>query len=116
MPTMRPPWARRASTAEALTEFDKALAIWPNDPETLLKRGTSLAGLGRLDEAIAGYRAVIALRPDEAIAYLNLGASLAARAEYDEAVAMYRKVLDIQPGSARGVHQPRRRAAPSGQA
>ena len=37
--------------AEALTEFDKALAIWPNDPETLLKRGTALAGLGRLDEA-----------------------------------------------------------------
>jgi protein O-mannosyl-transferase len=86
--------------AEALTEFDKALAIWPNDPETLVKRGTSLAGLGRLDEAIASYRAAIALRPDEAIAYLNLGASLAARAEYDEAVAMYRKVLDIQPGSA----------------
>jgi protein O-mannosyl-transferase len=86
--------------AEALTEFDKALAVWPNDPETLLKRGTSLAGLGRLDEAIVGYRAVIALRPDEPLAYLNLGASLAARADYDEAVAMYRKVLDIQPGSA----------------
>ena len=86
--------------AEALTEFDKALAIRPNDPETLLKRGTSLAGLGRLDEAIADYRAVIALRPDDAIAYLNLGASLAARGEYDEAVAMYRKVLAIQPGSA----------------
>ena len=85
--------------AEALTEFDKSLAIRPNDPETLLKRGTSLAGLGRLDEAIADYRAVIALRPDDAMAYLNLGASLSARANYDEAVATYRTVLAIQPGS-----------------
>ena len=87
--------------AEALTEFDKALAIRPNDPETLLKRGTSLAGLGRLDEAIADYHAALALRPDDAIAYLNLGASLAARGENDEAVAMYRKVLAIQPASAK---------------
>ena len=57
MPTMRPRWASGASIAAAVTEFDKALAIWPNDPETLVKRGTSLAGQGRFDEAIASYRA-----------------------------------------------------------
>jgi Flp pilus assembly protein TadD len=85
--------------AEAVTEFDRALAIRPDDPETLLKRGTTLAGLGRLDEAIADYHATLALRPDDAIAYLNLGAALAARGRYHEAIAMYRKVLEIQPGS-----------------
>lgn len=87
--------------AEAVTEFDKALAIRPNDPETLLKRGTSLAGLGRMDEAIADYRAVLAIRPDDTMAYLNLGAALAARGEYREAVDMYRMVLLIQPGMPR---------------
>ena len=86
--------------AEAVAEFDKALAIWPNDPETLVKRGSALAGQNQYDEAIRSYRAALALRPDDAMAFLNLGAALAARGQYDEAIAMYRKALVIQPGRA----------------
>ena len=54
--------------AEAVTEFDKALAIRPNDPEVLLKRGTTLAGLGRLDEAAAALSVSPQIREQDVVA------------------------------------------------
>jgi tetratricopeptide (TPR) repeat protein len=90
----------KGDLAAAVTEFDRALAIWPKDADTLVKRGSSLAGQGRFDEAIASYRAALELRPDDAMAYLNLGAALAGRGEYDEAIVQYRKSLSIQPDRA----------------
>ena len=112
MSTMRRRWARGAY-ATAVSEFDKALAIWPDDPDSLVKRGSALSGQGKYEEAISSYRAALVLRPDDAMAYLNLGGALAARGQYDEAIAMYRKALIIQPGRA-GIGQPWRCLAPAG--
>ncbi|MGC1133032.1 MAG: tetratricopeptide repeat protein [Nitrososphaeraceae archaeon] len=40
---------------EAISYFDKALSLEPNDAKTLNGKGTALANLGNYDEAIEYY-------------------------------------------------------------
>ena len=45
---------------EALAMFDEALAVVPEDPETLIKKGIALEKLRKLNEAIECYDRAIA--------------------------------------------------------
>ncbi len=89
--------AQSGKPLEALAEFDQALAIRPDDPGTLIKRGAALASLGRLDEAMASDRAALAIWPDDPIARLNLGIALALGGRSDEAIACLRQAIASRP-------------------
>ena len=104
----------RSEYAAAVTEFDQALAIWPDDPETLVKRG-SACGSGQVRR---GHRQLPCSTRVEVRRRHGLsqpGGRMAARGQYDEAIAMYRKALIIQPGRA-GIDQPGNGPAAAGQA
>ncbi len=60
----------------ALTAFDSALAVWPQDPTARLGRANNLYLLGRRQEAEAAYGAVLDSAPDHAVALHNLAALL----------------------------------------
>ena len=62
----------------ALGHSDAALALAPNSTKAMFRRGRSLEGLGRTDEAAAAYRAVLQHEPASREANTRLQA-LAAR-------------------------------------
>src|SRR5262245_19063678 len=51
---------------EALTSFDKALAIKPDYVEALINRGVTLHRLKRFEEALSSYDEALAVKPDYA--------------------------------------------------
>ena len=60
---------------DALTHFEKALTIKPDNVEALNSAGNALRALGRLDAAIAAFEKAIASAPRNGIGYYNLAVS-----------------------------------------
>jgi tetratricopeptide (TPR) repeat protein len=50
---------------EAITYFDKALAIEPNDVDALNNKGIALHNLGKNQEAIALFDKVLLIKPND---------------------------------------------------
>jgi Flp pilus assembly protein TadD len=48
---------------EALSYFDQAIIMQPNNPDLLNKKGVALRGLGRYDEAIECFNRSLQLDP-----------------------------------------------------
>jgi Flp pilus assembly protein TadD len=69
----------------------------PNDFHAQTQLGIALAGLGRLDEAIAAFRRAIQITPQSPEAHNNLGNALRERGRFDEAVAACRRALELKP-------------------
>ena len=55
--------SRLGRFSDALESYDRALAIKPDDAETLYHRGHALANLGRYGEAIEAWQRVLAIDP-----------------------------------------------------
>jgi tetratricopeptide (TPR) repeat protein len=51
---------------EALTSYDRSLAVQPNHAEAFYNRGVTLQKMKRLDEALTSYDRALALRSDYA--------------------------------------------------
>ena len=86
----------------ALTYFDSALAINPDDPKIWEKRASALQNLGNYAAAIASN--TIALRfysgnvkLFDAEAWLEQGYQQAMVGDFEEAIASYDKALQIKP-------------------
>jgi tetratricopeptide (TPR) repeat protein len=83
----------------AAAEFQAAVRITPDDPDSRVNLGLALAQVpGRLTDAVAQYQAALRIAPHLATAHLNLGLAYAsmpgrmqdAVAEYRMAIAEYR--------------------------
>ncbi len=86
---------------EALSAFDKAIALKPDYAEAHNGRGIVFANLSRPAEAIAGFDRAIALKPDYAEAHNNRGLVLQEIGRLDDALASFDKALALQPDNAR---------------
>jgi protein O-GlcNAc transferase len=82
---------------EALTNFDRALALQPNNASVLYNRSLTLQELKRYDEALASYERTILAQPDNADALLNRGHVLRELNRHEEALASYDRVLKARP-------------------
>ena len=67
----------------------------------ILQQGSSLAKLGRYEEAIKCFEKAIELKPDFAEAYYNKGASLGMLKRLDEALKCFEKAIELKPDFAR---------------
>jgi tetratricopeptide (TPR) repeat protein len=81
---------------EALAMFDEALAVAPEDPETLIKKGIALEKLRKLNEAIECYDRAIAADSSMTIAYLHKGGLFNRMERFNEALECYEKALHTQ--------------------
>ena len=81
---------------EAVTSYDKALALDPNDAEAFYNRGGALEELKRFDEAVASYDKAIALKGDYAEAFSNRGVALQALGRLSEAVTSYNRAIALR--------------------
>jgi tetratricopeptide (TPR) repeat protein len=82
---------------EALADFNRALELRPDHPNTLNNRGSALARLGRYDEALADYSRALELRPNHPDTLNNRGSALWNLGRYDEALADCNRALELRP-------------------
>ncbi|MGP8198766.1 MAG: tetratricopeptide repeat protein [Limisphaerales bacterium] len=85
---------------EAITHYQEALQIQPNQAEFHNNLGTAFRQEGRVDEAITQYQEALQIQPNEAEMRYNLGNALLQKGRVDEAIADYQKVLQIKPDYA----------------
>jgi len=85
---------------EAIVQYQKALAIWPESANAHGGLGNALFQKGQMDEAIVQYQKALEIKPDFAGALNNLGYALLQTGRVDEAIAHYRKAIKLQPESA----------------
>lgn len=81
---------------EAIRCFDQVLAADPGNHEALLKKGTALEKLRRLDEALMMYDAAIEANEEFTMAYLAKGGVCNRLERYSEALDCYQKALKTQ--------------------
>ena len=89
---------------EALADMEAALAIKPDDAETLLNHANVLKSLNRLDAALAGFDRALAVKPGWPQALNNRGTVLQALGRHDEALAAYDQALAGTPNYAEALN------------
>jgi protein O-GlcNAc transferase len=86
--------------AQALGNFDRALALRPNDADALNSRGIALYRMGKLDEALASYDRALAAHPNHADTFNNRAVALRVLGRFDQALASYDRALALRPNDA----------------
>ena len=85
---------------QALTCYEKAIALSRDFPEALNNHGNTLNQLGRSAEAIKSYDRAIKVKPDYAEAYFNRGNAWLALNDNQRAISDFDKALAITPTRA----------------
>ena len=85
---------------EALSSYDGALALRPDNAELHSNRSVTLFELKRFAEALASGDRAVALRPDDPEAHANRGNALSVLKRFDEAMADYDRALALRPDYA----------------
>jgi tetratricopeptide (TPR) repeat protein/negative regulator of sigma E activity len=96
-------WARYVETrepeapAQAIEAGTTALRLDPNRASVRYTLAVSLAGSGRLDDAVDELQRALALQPTYDDARRELGNVLARKGKLDEAIAEYRRAIALRP-------------------
>jgi len=85
---------------EALAQFQKALAIDPNDEDVYNNLGNVFFQQKRTDEAISCYQKALALDPNFAEAHNNLGDVFLQQGRMNDAITQFQAALKIKPDYA----------------
>ena len=85
---------------EALDSFDKALALAPDDVDTLDHHANVLLSLRPPREALAEFQQVLARAPNHVDARVNCGIAQAALGMPEQALAEFDRALSLAPGHA----------------
>ena len=83
--------------AAAIANYDRAIALNPDDAEAYHNRGIAKDAQGDYAGAIADYDRAIALNPEDADAYHNRGVTKAEQGDYAGAIADYDRVIALDP-------------------
>lgn len=90
----------RGSHGESIQLLEQALALRPDDPDSLTNLGVALRRCGDPATAAERHRLALELRPDFIQARFNLANALLDLGQLNDAIAEYRKVLAMEPGMA----------------
>jgi protein O-GlcNAc transferase len=88
---------RRGHWRDALSSYNKMLAIKPDDAATLGNRGNVLHQLHRPQDALASYDHALSIKPGYAEMHYGRGNALCALGRHEEAVASYDNALALKP-------------------
>ena len=89
----------------AVADYDKAIAIDPDNVSAYIDRGNAhLAnhrsfegGEENYDRALADYEEAISLSPENAVAYYNRGLAFQGKDDYARAIADYDRAIELAP-------------------
>jgi Flp pilus assembly protein TadD len=93
--------SRKGNLPEALTEWQKAVQLDPEDPKAHFNLAISLEQTGKTTEAIDEYRKSIDLNPQNDSAYTNLGVAMAGLGKMDDAMALFVRAININDRNAK---------------
>ncbi len=82
--------------SQALTSYDRALAIRQDNAEVWIWRGGVLTHLDRYEEALASFEKALEIQPDNQSAALFRGIAFHHLGRYKEAYASYDQALGIK--------------------
>jgi len=85
--------------AEAIAQYEQALAARPDDTKVLFALGSTAQVLGMGDAAQAFYRQVLAREPARLEALVNLANLLRSTGQFDAAIALLEPALALSPQS-----------------
>jgi protein O-mannosyl-transferase len=85
---------------EAISQYQEALKIGPDDSDALNNLGNALFTERRLDEALAQYYKAIKAHPEDAVARINLANALMNKGRTGEAMLQYRASIKDNPNNA----------------
>lgn len=85
---------------EALTAFDQAVRLDPNNADAYNGKGTALFDLMRYEEALIAFDQTIRLDPNFAIAHRNRGVALHNLQRYEEALIAFDRAISLDPNFA----------------
>ena len=88
---------RRGEHTEALTAYDRAIALNPLYPAALNNRGVSLLAMREAAQAVESFSKALRLQPDFAEALYNRGNALRELKRCAEALADYDRAISIRP-------------------
>jgi tetratricopeptide (TPR) repeat protein len=91
---------RKRGYERAIEDFDKVLALEPNNVDALIRRGDAFSNLGDAGRAMIDLNLAVALAPEGATAFLIRGLAQARRDNRSAARRDYIAALAIDPGSA----------------
>ena len=81
---------------DALSCFEQALALEPNNTDLLVKKGLALEQLENWDEALGSYNRALSLDPGLTVAYLYKGGVCNRLQRYQEALQSYERALHTE--------------------
>ena len=84
----------------AISEFNKALEIYPVSAETYNNRGIAYAKKGQYDLAILDFTDALKIKPNVAQPYYNRGITYAIKGQFDTALLDLNKYLNLDPVNA----------------
>jgi protein O-mannosyl-transferase len=90
----------RGGANEAITDFRKALEIWPNQSKDHNNLGNALVQKGRIAEAMEQFQTALRISPDDPDTESNIGAALLQQGDADEAISHLRRAVEKWPGHA----------------
>ena len=89
---------------EALSYFQRALALAPGSPVILNNLGNALFNLNHFDEAQDAYKQAIEANPDYINPYRNLALLYQLQSRNNEAISVYRQYLNRVPEDGEALH------------
>jgi tetratricopeptide (TPR) repeat protein len=89
--------AKDGKRDEAITHYQAALRVRPENAEAHNGLGLALAEQGKFGEAIAQYDEALRLKPNLVDSHYNLGIALASQGRMEKAVEEYSEALRIDP-------------------
>ena len=89
--------AREGMSTEALVEIEAAVALTPEDPETLTEWGVALALAGRLDEAVDAFYQACDADPEDGWVRSLVGLTLVIQGRTADALADLLHAADLRP-------------------
>ena len=79
----------------ALTSSEYAIAINPNDTNSLMAKANTLYAMGNLDEALSYFRKYSEMVPDDEYSYLHQALILINKEQHQEAVTLLEKAASV---------------------
>jgi tetratricopeptide (TPR) repeat protein len=90
---------------KAISAYDKALQLQPNNPDVLTDQGVMYRELSQFDKAVANFKKANSINPKHLQSLLDLGVVYGRDLkDYDSAMEAFNKIIQIAPDSGEAAH------------
>lgn len=93
--------ASRGRLDEAVSHYNEALRLKPDDAKTLYDLGVALDAQGKSDEALICFRRAVEAKPSDPTAQFDLALSLQSHGDLSQAIEHYREAIRLRPNYAK---------------